>query len=212
MFPMTGPPQSAIFTIGHSNLEPEQLLAALQLHSVAILGDVRSRPASGRFPQFNREPLEYLLAATGIRYEFLGEELGGRPDDPRAYRPDGLVDYVKRRASAQFQAGIERALALADGGNVALMCAEEDTLECHRFLLVCPALIVAGIRPQHIRRRGGLESQSEAEDRLLDLHGYTDVTSDALFSSGRDAALVDVLRLQSEQYAFRVAPEALETF
>jgi uncharacterized protein (DUF488 family) len=205
-------PQSGIFTIGHSNLEPEQLLLALKLHSVAILGDVRSRPASGRFPQFNREPLEYLLREAGLRYEFLGEELGGRPDDPRAYRSDGLVDYVKRRESRQFQSGIERAVALAESENIALMCAEEDPIECHRFLLVSPALIAAGIAPRHIRRRGVLESQSEAEDRLLDLHGFADVKSDALFASGRDAALVDALRLQSEKFAFRVAPEALESF
>ena len=207
------PSQSgAFFTIGHSNLEAEALLAALQRHSIGMLGDVRSRPASGRFPQFNREFLEEVLVSAGIRYEFLGEELGGRPGDPRAYRSDGLVDYAKRRNSAEFRSGLDRALALSHGGNIALLCAEEDPLECHRFLLICPALVAAGVAPQHIRRGGALESQREAEDRLLALHGFADVTSDALFTSGRDAALEDALRLQSEKYAFRVSPEALESF
>jgi len=46
---------------------------------VKVVCDVRSRPASFRFPQFNREPLEAILASAALRYEFVGEALGGRP-------------------------------------------------------------------------------------------------------------------------------------
>src|SRR5256885_9543629 len=79
-----------LFTIGHSNLEIEPFLSVLAQHCVETLCDVRSRPASFRFPQFNREQLEAALASAGIRYEFFGESLGGRPADPRVYREDGL--------------------------------------------------------------------------------------------------------------------------
>ena len=103
-------PMNPLFTIGHSNLEIELLLSVLARHRVGELCDVRSRPASFRFPQFNREPLESALISAGVRYEFFGESLGGRPPDPRVYREDGLVDYAARRRAPDFAAGIERAL------------------------------------------------------------------------------------------------------
>ena len=66
--------------------------------------------------------------------------------------------------------------------------------------------------PLHLRRGGVIESQRDAEDRLLQLHGFADVTSDSLFAQGREAALEDALKLQAEQYAFRTSPEAIEYF
>jgi uncharacterized protein (DUF488 family) len=130
-------PVNPLFTIGHSSLEIADFLAVLAAHGVRTLCDVRSRPASFRFPQFNREPLESVLVRAGIRYEFFGETLGGRPADPRVYREDGLVDYAARRRAADFIEGIERALAVSRAGVSALMCAEEDPLQCHRFLMIC---------------------------------------------------------------------------
>jgi uncharacterized protein (DUF488 family) len=199
-------------TIGHSNLELEAFLALLAQHRVQTLADVRSRPASFRFPQFNREPLEAGLSSAGIRYEFLGETLGGRPADPRVYREDGLVDYAARRRAPDFIEGLERALALSGASVAALMCAEEDPLQCHRFLMICPSLLERSVTPVHIRRGGALESQSDAEDRLLVLHGFDDVTSTSLFTSGREDALRDALVLQSKDFAFRASPEAIEYY
>lgn len=201
-----------LFTIGHSNLEIADFLSVLAAHGVRTLCDVRSRPASFRFPQFNREPFEARLASAGIRYEFFGESLGGRPADPRVYREDGLVDYAARRRAPDFIEGLERALALSRASIAALMCAEEDPLQCHRFLMICPTLLERGATPVHIRRGGALESQSEAEDRLLVLHGFDDVTSTSLFASGREDALRDALVLQSKDFAFRASPEAAEYF
>ena len=205
-------PVNLLFTIGHSNLEIADFLGVLAAHGVRTLCDVRSRPASFRFPQFNREPLEGVLAPAGIRYEFLGETLGGRPADPRVYREDGLVDYAVRRRAPDFIAGLERALAISSAGVAVLMCAEEDPLQCHRFLMICPALLERGVTPLHIRRGGTLESQSVAEDRLLVLHGFDDVTSTSLFTSGREDALKDALLLQSKDFAFRASPEAIEYY
>jgi hypothetical protein len=66
--------------------------------------------------------------------------------------------------------------------------------------------------PWHLRRGGMIETQRDAEDRLLQLNGFADVTSNSLFSQGRASALEDALRLQSEQYGFRSSPEAIEYF
>lgn len=206
------PTSNTIFTIGHSNLDLADFLAALVKHGVKILCDIRSRPTSFRFPQFNREPLEAGLASVKIQYEFLGETLGGRPSDPRVYHEDGRVDYPARRRSPDFSNSLDRAVALSRLRVVALMCAEEDPLECHRFLMICPALLERGITPVHIRRGAGLESQRDAEDRLLIRHGFDDVTSTALFVSGRADALQDALVLQSKEFAYRASPEAIEYF
>jgi uncharacterized protein (DUF488 family) len=211
---MTTPPtiSGTLFTIGHSNLGLAEFLAFLVQHEVQIVCDVRSRPWSFRFPQFNRESLDVGLSAMKIQYQFCGEALGGRPDDPRVYREDGMVDYAARRKSADFCAGIDRAIELSRNCNIALMCAEEDPLQCHRFLMICPALMERGADPLHIRKGGVLESQRAAEDRLLDLRGFADVTSTSLFAFGRAEALIDALREQSKEYAFRTSPEAIEYF
>ncbi len=211
---MTEPPLSSasVFTIGHSNLELADFLAVLVQHSVKILCDVRSNPRSFRFPQFNREALEAGLASVNIPYEFLGETLGGRPLDPRVYRENGLVDYAARRREPDFAAGLDRAIALSRSQSLVLMCAEEDPLQCHRFLMICPALLDRGLTPLHIRRGGAIETQRDAEDRLLVLHGFEDVSSTSLFSFGREAALQDALVQQSKEYAYRSSPEAIEYF
>src|SRR5260370_10561325 len=173
-----------------------------------MLCDVRSRPGSFRFPQFNREPLEALLTSAGLRYEFFGEALGGRPADPRAYHADGRVDYAARRKSSEFAAGIDRLLRLSRVTNTVLLCAEEDPLQCHRFLMICPALLERGVIPAHIRRGGILESQREAEDRLLELHGRTAFATGSLFVSERDVAIHEYLQVQRSESAFRVVAKA----
>jgi uncharacterized protein (DUF488 family) len=203
---------TAVFTIGHSNLELTDFLALLGMHAIRTVCDVRSRPGSLRFPQFNREPLEAGLCSANIRYEFLGEQLGGRPADQRVYHDDGLVDYAARRKSPDFSAGIEHALQFSRNGNIVLLCAEEDPLQCHRFLMICPAFIERAVTPLHIRKGGALESQRDAEDRLLALHDLTAFDSGSLFAFERSQALEDAIRLQSKDFAFRTSPEAFESF
>jgi uncharacterized protein (DUF488 family) len=201
-----------LFTIGHSNLEMSDFLGTLLRSEIKLLCDVRSRPGSFRFPQFNREPLMNQLASAKIIYQFFGDQFGGRPLDSRYYRPDGLVDYAARRKAPDFVEGLDRLLGSLKNQNAVLMCAEEDPLHCHRFLLLCPALVQRGVSPIHLRRGSSSESQRDAEDRLLQAHGFADVTSTSLFAQGRAAALEDALRLQAAQYGFRTSPEAIEYF
>jgi uncharacterized protein (DUF488 family) len=169
-----------LFTVGHSNLDFEQFVKLLRDSAVELVVDVRTKPQSSRFPQFSQPGFQRLLAAEGIAYLFLGEELGGRPDDPDAYRPDGLVDYRSRRKSYAFRAGLERLLNELEAHTLAMMCAEEDPLECHRFLMICPELVRAGIQPLHIRKGSRIEMQSAAESRLLEWTGSGAITVDAV--------------------------------
>ena len=55
-----------------------------------------------------------------------------------------------------LQSGIERVLGELERDDLALLCAEEDPLNCHRFLMICPELVAMGIEPVHIRK-GGVE-------------------------------------------------------
>ena len=159
-----------LFTIGHSNHEPEAFLDLLRRHGVTAVADVRSSPYSRRQPHFSRAPLEALLRHHGIAYVFLGKELGGRPADPALYHADGWADYERVRATAAFRDGIERLLSGLEKYTIALMCGEEDPLDCHRGLMIAPALVALGVRPRHIRR-DRLETTEQFEQRVQEAAG-----------------------------------------
>lgn len=198
-----------VFTIGHSNLDLEVFLGMLRDHRVELLIDVRSRPQSGRFPQFGQPGFQVAVEADGVAYLFLGEELGGRPDDPDVYTRDGVVDYRRRRKSYAFRSGIERVLAEAQSRSVALLCAEEDPLECHRFLMICPELVAAGMSPIHIRKGSKGEPQEDAENRLLAATGLGSMAGNTLFPDARLDALDEAYDSQARKCAFRVDPAQL---
>ena len=201
-----------LFTIGHSILEMGAFAKLLKDYGVELVADVRSVPQSARLPHFSHPALEKLLAAENISYLFLGEELGGRPDDADVYRTNGVVDYAARRRSYAFQRGVERLLKELEDRSAAMMCAEEDPLQCHRFMMVCPELVKLGVGPLHIRKGGQIETQEAAEDRLLKANGLGSVATNTLFPQARSDALEDAYRLQAERFAFRVNPLALESW
>jgi uncharacterized protein (DUF488 family) len=148
-----------VYSIGHSRHPAPQLLGLLLDREIVLLADVRSHPASKWAPQFGKAVLEQALRAQGIGYEFLGRELGGRPQGAQYYGPDGTVDYQLRAEAAEFQAGIRRLLALAQVRRTVLLCAEEDPTHCHRRRLITPALLRAGANVVHIRGDGRLEPE-----------------------------------------------------
>lgn len=150
------------------------------------------------------------MPKAGIRYLFLGEELGGRPEDPKGYRSDGLVNYRVLRKSRTFATGIDRVLTELEGSPLALLCAEEDPLSCHRFLMICPELTAIGIEPVHIRKGGIKDTQREAEDRLLQAQKMAAVAGESLFPEDRQDALEAAYVRQSEKFGFRIDPKELE--
>ena len=165
-----------ILTIGHSTHALEAFIALLQRHGVSAVADVRSAPFSRFNPDFNREPLVRGLAAHRVAYVFLGRELGGRPDDPSCYE-DGRICYERVGTIPWFQRGLDRVVLGAADHRIALMCAEREPLECHRTLLVAPALVARGVSVGHILADGELETHAGAMDRLLAMHGLSDDTA-----------------------------------
>ena len=199
-----------LFTLGHSTMQATAFLDVLQRFGIKLVIDVRSKPQSFRFPQFDQAELKEILSTGGISYLFMGEELGGRPDDPKAYADDGLMDYRARRKSRSFRDGIDRVLKELAERALVLVCAEEDPLNCHRFLMICPELVSVSVEPYHIRKGGILETQQEAEDRLLQSQQLAAVAGASLFSFDRETALEKAYVAQSKKCAFRIDPRVLE--
>jgi uncharacterized protein (DUF488 family) len=150
-----------LYTIGHSNHDQEYFCELLLQHGIDVLADVRSSPYSRYTSQFNAQQLKAALAAKGIRYVFLGDQLGGRPTDPEHYDQQGYALYYRMARSEPFLQGIERLVSGMRQYRVALMCSEEDPAVCHRFLLVSRVMAEQGAEIQHIRGDGSLATHDQ---------------------------------------------------
>jgi uncharacterized protein (DUF488 family) len=159
--------RNSLFTIGHSNHPIERFVELLRSASVAAIADVRTVPFSRWVPRFSRTALERHLETAGIAYLFFGEALGGRPSDTACWR-DGRVDFDLVAATDSFRRGLDRVQLETSHRPVALMCAERDPLDCHRFLLVSRRLAERGAQIRHILADGAVEDQSATEQRMLD--------------------------------------------
>ncbi len=128
-----------LYTIGHSIAGLEEFVDVLRAHGVEVLADVRSKPRS-RIPHFDQYQLQTAVEAAAIRYRFLGDRLGGVPQDPRmqARWRQGHLDPIivaHLRATEAWQDGLDELTKLmrAGGGTaVCIMCSEADPGECHR--------------------------------------------------------------------------------
>ncbi len=163
---------SPLFTIGHSNHDLPSFLALAQQHRIEEVADVRSSPYSRHTPWFNRDALEHALKLAGVRYLFLGRELGARRDERECYI-QGKVSYERIATAAQFRQGLEILRRETAVRRVALLCAEKDPLDCHRTVLVARhAAAFAEI--SHIQADGSLEPHRATEQRMRRLYGLFD--------------------------------------
>jgi uncharacterized protein (DUF488 family) len=130
-----------MLTIGHSNRALAEFLALLAAAGVRRLVDVRTAPASRRFPWFNRDQLAAALAEAGIAYDWEGADLGGRRPEAAAdaerhpaLGEAGLRAYARHMESAAFRAAVDRLLT-SPSASTAVLCAEADPGRCHRALI-----------------------------------------------------------------------------
>lgn len=139
-----------VYTIGHSNVEPDEFVKRLKQFNIEILIDVRSRPYSKYVPSFNKDKIERLCKDNGINYLFLGDLLGGKPEDDSVTYERIKINYGLLAQKDYFLQGIDKLLNLASGYVVCLMCSEGQPDECHRSLLLAPVLEKRGIEVLHI--------------------------------------------------------------
>ena len=150
-----------VFTIGHSIHSLEKLISLLNANRVEVLVDIRSQPFSHKVPHFNKDNLEKEIKNSGLKYLFLGKELGGRPTGKEFYDAEGFVLYSSIAESNDFKHGIERVMKGIKDFRVALMCSEENPLNCHRSLLVGRVLSYRKVTVFHIRGDGSVQADDE---------------------------------------------------
>jgi len=153
--------EPTLYTVGHSNHSEEKFLDLLRQHEIEVLVDVRSQPFSRYNPQFNDSNLKRALESAGIRYLFMGDQLGGRPEGEELLDDEGRALYHRMAESPAFLTGIERLQRGIAEHRTAIMCSEEDPAVCHRHLLVTRVVCGRGIAVLHIRGDGRLDTEEQ---------------------------------------------------
>ena len=189
--------QCQVFTLGHSNHSIGFFLDLCEKHCVTTIADVRSTPHSKFASQFNKVPLRDALKERGIKYVFLGRELGARSTDPTCY-VNGKVQYDRLAQTEPFHAGLDRLVLGSASERIAIVCTERDPLDCHRTLLVARALVGRGLDVDHILSDGSLETYDESMLRLLEKTGQQQPD---LFST-LDERVNVALRAQEDRIAY----------
>ena len=134
-----------LYTVGHGNLEMEPFIRLLQENDVRWVADVRSAPYSRMFPWFNKAELAQALDDAGIRYLFLGNELGGKPREGETESEwvqgklnPALVSSLSRTKrwakGIAYLAGVVRSME-EENETGCLLCSEKDPNNCHRSLI-----------------------------------------------------------------------------
>ena len=151
-----------IFTIGHGTRPTQELIDLLKRYDISYLADVRTQPYSKFNPQYNRESLHKSLNEQDIKYIYLGDSLGGRPQDPSCHDATGRVNYNLVRQKDFFKAGIERLRSANNKNlNVVLLCSERKPELCHRSKLIGKTLQEEKIKVHHIDEYGELKDQDD---------------------------------------------------
>lgn len=170
-----------IYSIGYATKPIDTFIEQLKRYEINIVCDVRSVPFSKRFFDYHQDAIKQHLQNAGIRYLYLGEQLGPRSKDPEHYVEcdRGLqVQFDRLMESNLFIQGMKRLRrGQQKGFRIALMCAEKDPATCHRSLLIGYALkriyalkVSNDLEPQqlqHINHLGELETQDDLESRLV---------------------------------------------
>lgn len=156
-----------LLTVGYGNRRLDDVLALLRRYEVRYLIDVRSVPHSRFNPAFSKGHLAAAMENVGIRYVFMGDTLGGRPDDASCYDEAGHVDYLACRESPDFKGGFERLRsAFEQNAGAAILCSELRPEDCHRTKLIAEVMADMGVPVQHIDGDGSLTSHGAVMERL----------------------------------------------
>jgi uncharacterized protein (DUF488 family) len=149
----------AVWTVGHSNHELDDFAQLVSSEQIECLVDVRSFPYWRYTPHFNRDQLEGAMTRRGVRYLFMGEELGGRPTSEDHYDAEGRALYGPMAEEESFRTVLERLVEGARRYRIALVCSEGDPQDCHRRLLVGKVLADQGIELRHILPDGTIRTE-----------------------------------------------------
>lgn len=167
---------TTIYSIGHGNKKIENFIAELKSFKIQFLLDIRSKPYSKWNPQFNQAALDLELKNNGITYVFVGDTLGGLPEDRSCYDYDGKVVYDLIKEKDFFKQGLERLTTANEKKiNLAIMCSESKPEECHRSKLIGQELLNKEISLKHIVSDKRVKSQETVMNELTKGKGTVDL-------------------------------------
>lgn len=166
--------KSTIYSIGHGGKNIEDFIKELKSFEVKFLLDIRSKPYSKWYPKYNQEALKLELNECGITYVYIGDSLGGLPEDRSCYI-EGKVDYDIIKDKLFFKEGLDR-LLVANSKQIilAIMCSESKPGECHRSKLIGQELLKQGLSINHIIGVNRIKSQEVVMNELTKV-GTTDL-------------------------------------
>ena len=188
-----------LYSIGYASKPLSVFIDQLKAYGVTAVADIRSVPYSNYFQEYHREPFKQQLEACGIRYAYLGDELGPRSKNLQHYNEVRQVQFNRLMQAELFKTGLERVFAgLNKGFTIAMACAEKDPAICHRSLLVgwCLRHHYALDMP-HILHQGELLRQSQLEHQLM---ASTGIVPDMLTSEAEAMQLA--YQKQCKTYAY----------
>jgi uncharacterized protein (DUF488 family) len=145
-----------VYTIGHSTRTLEQFVETIASFGIDTVVDVRTVPRSRTNPQYNLDSLPGELARLGINHEQI-VELGGLrkksstvPEETNGFWTNRSIhNYADYALSDEFEAGLNRLLALGETQRCVIMCAEAVWWRCHRRI-IADYLLLRDVEVIHI--------------------------------------------------------------
>ena len=153
--------KKVIYTVGHSNIQISEFIGLIKAFKIEVVVDVRSWPYSKYATQFNKDEIHQSLSVNNITYLYMGNLVGGKPQEREFYDNEGYVKYDRLAASPSFQTEISRLMKGIGLYRIVLMCSEEDPTNCHRRLLIGRVLKKQGIEVLYIRKEGIVQTEKD---------------------------------------------------
>jgi len=151
---MTANEATPIYTIGHANRTPTEVIELLQQRQIAFLLDVRTPAEQARVADFAPAALAAHVQAAGIRYVALDAGFADLP-------PTGALNYAAVRATVAYQQAIGRLQkAFAQQQRIALLGVAAAPAACQRSHLFGASLDALQIPVMHIDQQGLVQSQA----------------------------------------------------
>lgn len=147
-----------IYSIGYGNRKFPDFLQLLTKYNINILVDIRSNPFSRYQPSYRKSILQSLVQGEGIKYVFMGNELGGKPKAQIYYTQSGKLDLHLITSTKFYRNAISELIGLTHlNAGVCIMCSEINPAQCHRKTMIGETLYREGIIINHINGNGKIE-------------------------------------------------------
>lgn len=157
-----------IYTIGHSNYTMERLIDMLEYYNINCVVDIRGTPYSKYNIQFDKEAIRYTLTNAGFVYIYMGKELAAKRIRKNSYNNEGYSNFEEVIKEEEFKRGVERLKNGCEKGyKIILLGAMQDSIRCHRSILVGRELVKNDFDVKHILDDYSIVTQDDIEEMLL---------------------------------------------